>query len=110
MDKFIGQELLSFTEEFGDHPALCVLAGAQTEDQAVDRLRQRTALEFPEQLRDLRVSDLTDFFHVVRAGGWLDDIDWGEGAVRVPQVYLSLDGRPESTEDALEFVRKLFTE
>ena len=110
-DRFVGQELLSLTPDWGGHPVLCVLVGAQTDAQAVDILRGRTTLEFPaEQLRDVRVADITDSAALVRAGGWLDDTDWGEGAVRVPPVYLCVDGRPETTGDALRFVRELFTE
>lgn len=112
MEQFIGQTMTDFAQGgSGNHPVLSVLVGARSEAQAVAVLKGRTTLEFPaEHLRDVRLCDVTASFARVRAGGWLDETNWGDGAVRVPPVYLCVDGKPETTDDAMRFVRELFTE
>lgn len=111
MDRFVGETLIDLcVDGDGHYPVLTVLIGADSEQCAIDLLRQRTSLEFPpEQIVCIHIRDISSELTEACEGGWLGD-NFGRGAVRVPPVYLCIDLAEATLERAIKYVQELFTD
>ena len=89
---------------------LTVLVGADSHAEAIGILRDRLPLEFaPERVEEILLDEITSSLRRLIDNGVLAEEDCGRGVVRVPPVYLAVDGSAEARRHALKFAREVFT-